>query len=173
VDSGFDEIVLVGIRGGCLLTWELLKAARRSYRAAVLWQPVISGTSVITDLLRMRIAANALSDSRESLSALRQRLGAGAAVETAGYAITPGLYRALETCAIEPCGRPMPPIVWIEFSTEGSRAAARTAIDRLTTSGLRVTVFHETDPHIWSTTETTVAPMAVARTVQAIAQLTS
>lgn len=59
----------------------------------LLWQPVISGETVLTQLLRIRVANDKLSGNSHGTSAkeLRSQLLAGNCVEIAGYEILPDL----------------------------------------------------------------------------------
>lgn len=167
--EGCSRITLLGIRAGALLAWDVLRSAQWPVAGLVLWQPVLSGKAVVTDLLRMRIAAGAAQGGGETVSGLRQRLEAGHQVEAAGYTLSPEMSRALDGVAIGadvPQG--MPPACWIEIvgDAEGPvRAPALALADRLRGKGVVVDLLRQQDPPFWSTAETTVGRGTVAATL--------
>lgn len=171
--QGCAGLVLVGIRAGALLAWDLLRGGLERVRHVVLWQPVLAGRNVVTDMLRTRIAAATPPGPRESVANLRQRLAAGETVETVGYALAPELARALEAAAIaaEP-GRAWPPVSWIEVigdQASATRQPALALVDQLRAGGVRVELLRQPDPPFWSTVETTVGTGTVDLTLPLLA----
>ena len=66
----------------------------------MLWQPVHSGATFLTQFLRLRIANDMLSDDKEKgggTKALRDALRGGEALEMAGYELAPALADAIES----------------------------------------------------------------------------
>ena len=83
-----------GLRLGCLLAAELARQVQAA--GLVLWHPVISGATALTQFLRLRLAAGMLDGTQETLARLRAELAAGRAVEVVGYELHPELATALE-----------------------------------------------------------------------------
>lgn len=80
-----------GLRAGCLVASE---AAAREVEMAnfLLWQPVVSGSQHLRQWLRVGLAADMLEGKQGvGTDDLRRQLEAGAAVEVAGYSLSPEL----------------------------------------------------------------------------------
>jgi exosortase A-associated hydrolase 2 len=168
---GCPGIVLLGIRGGSLLAWDLLALDPGRYVAAILWQPVTTGERVMTELLRLRVAAGAQSGGRQTLAELRQCLRSGQPVETAGYSITPELFGALETRALAPLGQTQLPVLWLEIGGDAPRTGSAAVVNRLAASGMAVTLRHLEDPPFWSTTEVTIGEATITTTLDILRRL--
>lgn len=162
---------LVGIRAGALLAFELARSARLPLAGLILWQPTLTGSSVVTDMLRARIAATAATAAageRETTDALRRQLAAGESVEAAGYRLAPALVRSLETASVDGPALAMPATCWVEIGGGAQapmRAAAAAAIGRLRASGSAVDVLRVEDPPFWGTTEVTLGRATVDATL--------
>ncbi len=172
-ERGCTAIVVLGIRAGALLAWELLRRGRFPVHSLVFWQPVLSGKSVVTDMLRMRIAAAGEPGSGETVAGLRQQAGAGAPLEAAGYRLAPELVQALDASSIDAVsGMVMPPIHWLEIVSEDAgptRQAVLDTIARLRGQGARIELLRQPDPPFWATQEITVGQGTVAATVRLLA----
>lgn len=91
---------LWGLRLGGLLALDYAKNAPHPIDHILLWQPVLSGTTYLTQLLRLRVANEMLSESKEKnggTQALRDALKAGETLEIAGYDITPQMAEAIDS----------------------------------------------------------------------------
>ncbi|AWL05288.1 hydrolase 2, exosortase A system-associated [Massilia oculi] len=124
---------LWGLRLGALLALDYARTAAHPVAGMLLWQPVLKGSTYLTQFLRLRLAGALLADGDAGggTAHLRAALLAGEALEIAGYDLDPRLARALE--ALEPLDafRPACPVDWIEAVTqagaEPSPGAARAA----------------------------------------------
>ncbi|QOJ31276.1 MAG: hydrolase 2, exosortase A system-associated [Gammaproteobacteria bacterium] len=167
------SLVLVGIRAGALLAWDLLRGGLGQVQRLVLWQPVLTGKAVVTDLLRTRIAANLQPGTRDSVAQLRGQLAAGQAVEAVGYMLAPDLVNALDATALAPPTPPgWPPLSWIEVTGDEAgamRPAAVSLVAALQTAGSRAELLQQRDPPFWSTAEITVGHGIVQRTLPLLA----
>lgn len=172
--QGCEPITLLGVRGGALLAWELLRSGSERPGKVVLWQPVLTGKAVITDLLRARVAAAASSGGRETVAELRRELEAGRPVEAAGYALAPQLAQALDRAALSAdTSTGLPGVCWIEIASDEQsaiRPAASAAAESLRRAGVAVDLLREQDPPFWSTTETTAGRATVTATVRALTE---
>ena len=171
--QGCVTISLLGVRAGALLAWEILRTRRTPIRSLVLWQPVLTGKAVVTDMLRARLAAASTQGGRETVSGLRQQLESGHAVEAAGYLLAPNLVRDLDQLAITPNpGLPLPPMCWLEIvgdDTSTTRQPALDTIRQLQAAGATVDLVRQQDPPFWGTTEVTAGRGSVSSTVRWLA----
>jgi len=124
---------LWGLRLGALLALDYARTAAHPVAGMLLWQPVLKGSTYLTQFLRLRLAGALLADGDAGggTAQLRAALLAGEALEIAGYDLDPRLARALD--ALDPLDafRPACPVDWIEAVTqagaEPSPGAARAA----------------------------------------------
>src|SRR6185436_8930333 len=89
---------LWGLRTGCLLALDAARELGVAAAGYVLWQPVLSGESAITQFLRLRVAAGMLADAGAGTgtAALRQSLRSGETLEVAGYDLSPRLAAGMD-----------------------------------------------------------------------------
>jgi uncharacterized protein len=89
--------VLWGLRLGCLLA---ANAAERmgSPPNVLLWQPVLSGRSFLSQFLRLKVAESALAANQQAVSTkgLLQSLKDGVPLSVAGYRLPPALALPME-----------------------------------------------------------------------------
>jgi exosortase A-associated hydrolase 2 len=126
---GHERIVCWGMRLGAVLAVECARELGAAVERCVLWQPVLSGSTFLTQFLRLRIANEMLSQSGRgvSVASLRARLAAGETLEIAGYPLTPQLASDLEARALEASPPPCP-VDWIEITPDAERGASSAAL---------------------------------------------
>jgi exosortase A-associated hydrolase 2 len=172
-ERGHESVVLVGLRMGGLLALDIARKLPGLERI-ILWQPVLAGEGLVTQFLRMDVAARMLTqaDARSSTDALRKRLQAGETVEVAGYALAPELVAAIESLKLETLPpASAPPIDWIEVVPDVSRNGAPAGLRvRQTWQARGLSVRHRVvaGPPFWSAVEIAVAPDLVQATVDAL-----
>lgn len=166
---GFARPTLLGVRAGCLLAGELLRARPDCAEGMLLWQPVPNGQAVVTELLRMRAVAG--GDRGPGVRELRARLAAGETVEAGGYALTGTLASALGDASLQTLPAPLPEIRWLEIAAAGNppRPVARQLVDRLRGAGARATLHQVADPPFWSTAETTIGQATIDLSLRLLA----
>jgi exosortase A-associated hydrolase 2 len=117
-------ISLWGLRLGALLALDFAKSSPPGIHGIILWQPVISGESFLTQFLRLQLANEMLAGGQEKkggINALRFALAAGKTLEVAGYELSPELasaingLKAIELAVKDIC------IHWFEVVTEEGR----------------------------------------------------
>jgi len=170
--SGCGSLWLLGIRAGALLAFELARSARLPLAGIILWQPILTGSAVVTDMLRARIAATVATGARETTGALRAQLAAGEAVEVAGYQLAPALVRSLESASLDGAVPGVSAMCWIEVGSGPEapmRAPAAAAISRIRAAGTPVDVLRSADPPFWGTTEVTLGRATVEATLSWLA----
>jgi exosortase A-associated hydrolase 2 len=126
-------ISLWGLRLGGLLALDFAKHADDAYHSLLLWQPVTSGETFLTQFLRLRLASQMIDDGNEKAAgtrALREALAAGAAIEVAGYEIAPALASSLDALDVSTLTPANKMVHWIDITPDATRpmtpASART-----------------------------------------------
>lgn len=163
---------LWGLRVGCLLTCE---AAQRipSPCNFVFWQPSVSGRTSLAQFLRLKAVAEMLAgDARGVAAALRGQLGAGTAVEVAGYTLAAALAAGLDSASLRPPKGNGGRVVWLELAAASGPAlmpASMQAIEGWKRAGYNVDSAVVEGPSFWQATEIEEAPQLVAATVRAVA----
>jgi len=168
--QGRQRIGLWGLRLGAILA---MQAATRvsGIDRAVLWQPVTNGETMLTQFLRIRVAAG-MGGGRgaETTQDLRARLASGDSIEVAGYELAPELAAAIDAARLE---RWAPanamPVHWLELVPETGRpispAGAR-VVESWQEKGVPVTAAVAVGDPFWTLQETTLAPDLITVTGQ-------
>ncbi len=165
---GYRRITLWGLRLGAALAVETACAEPGICHRLVLWQPVVSGRSLLTQFLRLRIAAEMGSDGGETTKSMRGALGKGDTLEIAGYELTPELAGALDN--VDLAGAELPHGIgldWIEIVPQADRGpapASQRVIERWREAGSPPTVETVEGAAFWSIQETTLVPALIERT---------
>ena len=116
------RISLWGLRLGALLAMDFARCAQNQITSIILWQPVISGKSFMTQFLRLRAARDMLSDEQKSgristtTNAMRSAMLAGETLEIAGYDISPALGSAIDALDANTLWVNTAPIHWFDIT---------------------------------------------------------
>jgi uncharacterized protein len=128
----------------------------------LLWQPALSGQTVLTQFLRLRVAAASLAGGgRTDGKALRRQLQADGVLEVAGYPLSLPLANELDAAKFELPGDFAGRVVWVE--AEGAQPGelspqARAQCTSWLAAGHQVTALTAAGAPFWQTQETTEAP---------------
>jgi exosortase A-associated hydrolase 2 len=124
--QGIGPIWLWGLRLGALLAAHSAAALQPRPERLILWQPVLSGETHLTQFLRIGVAADMFSTNRGSGGgrALRERLASGEAFEVAGYDVTPELAQAIDTLRLVDARMDGMQVHWFEVATDSSAGLA-------------------------------------------------
>ena len=164
-DTG--PITLLGLRLGAIAAAEVARALPDRIARLVLWQPVTSGKTMLTQFLRVRVAAGMTGGGeRETTATLRELIDAGESVEIAGYEITPELAHDLDARELTPLVPPVP-VHWLEIAADPERPvspAASRVIESWRAAGCAVEAETVAGEPFWSLQETTLAPAPIERT---------
>lgn len=169
--SARGPVVLWGLRAGCLLICDWLRASQRDTGIAgvLFWQPVASGRQHLTHFLRLK----ALSESAEPehgsvVKAARARLQMGGYVDVAGYRIGSQLATGLEHADLELSEAFRGRVGLVEVSAkrqeELSPVIGNHAV-RWRSRGLAVDTHLVQGPAFWLTQEITQAPLMIDASV--------
>ncbi len=174
--QGRRRVGLWGLRLGSLLALEVAAERIERFDRIVLWQPVVSGETMFTQFLRMRVAAGMGGDGEgETTKGLREVLAAGSAIEVAGYEVDPALAVAIDAARIDRIAPfSAPGLDWLELVAEPDRPLApanRRAIERWREGGGRAAPASVVGDPFWTLQDFTlsepiVAPELIAATVR-------
>jgi exosortase A-associated hydrolase 2 len=173
---GAGQIHLLGVRFGALLAMDVARDGGKRFGRVVLWQPVTNGENMMTQFLRMRIAASALGSGseKETTQSLRERLARDEAIEVGGYEIAPELVWAIDALRLEPMAdRGSPPIDWFDLCAEPGgdlSPASRRVIEIWQSKRVRINSRAVTGPAFWSSAEIAVAPELIGITADIFAR---
>ena len=161
---------LWGLRSGCLLA---AQAAPRLGEAAnfLFWQPVISGKQYLQQFLRLKVAGEMMGgESKGVMETLKAQLAAGQTVEIAGYALSAGMARGLESAQLSPATQPGR-VCWLEVSARPEATLAPASvkhIEQWQAAGFAVESAVLPAPTFWQTTEIEEAPALLDATLAAL-----
>lgn len=170
-----QPLILWGLRLGVLLALDYARSARHPVASMLLWQPVLSAPSYLTQFLRLRVAGALLGEDgvgagQQGTSALRATLQGGQAVEVAGYRLAPALATAMDTLALLDAMPPSSPVSWFESVAAGQEPSPRVlqAAAAWRTAAVDLQLHTLPCPPFWSTSEITVSPSWVDATCAAL-----
>lgn len=170
---GYAHVSLLGIRLGALLAMSVIERLGE-LRRVILWQPVTSGKSTLTQFLRIRIAASLERDEEGgNVADFRRQLEAGEPLQVAGYDVSPDLFRGIEAASLENhLAYSAAPVSWFTtLASEGRKTprAELSLLEKWRDAG--ATVDHHTviGPSYWAVHERTLAPSLVEATVEHVA----
>ncbi|MEO8406875.1 MAG: hydrolase 2, exosortase A system-associated [Oxalobacteraceae bacterium] len=124
VDHVSVPISLWGLRLGALLALDFAKTSDRPIEKIILWQPVISGESFLTQFLRLRLANEIFSNEKEKpagTNTMRASLFSGETLEVAGYELSPVLASAIDKLKGSELVVTNSAIYWFEIVSESGR----------------------------------------------------
>lgn len=170
--QGFDDVVWLGVRAGALLAMDALNEGGAPPARLVLWQPVVSGKTMVSQFLRLKAAASLTQDTKGvGVSDLRKTLASGGAVEVAGYWLNPSLVAGFDGLHLKNLPA-VCPMHW--FQVQDSTDApppAQTVLDKLTSAGAEPVFEAVTGEPFWSTAEISLAPALIDATCASLTAL--
>lgn len=166
-------LTLWGLRLGALLALDYARTVTLPLAPMLLWQPVASGSTYLTQFLRLR-TANAMlgaDAAQNGTKALRAALQAGDTLEIAGYDLTPALASAIDALPAPDAMIPPVPAHWFEVLGAPNQAPGPAAA-RIKTAweahGTPLHVHTVTGLPFWATTGIATCPELLDATVDAI-----
>jgi exosortase A-associated hydrolase 2 len=167
---GYDKVVLVGLRLGALLALDAARDSAAPVSRVVLWQPVLRGEQMMTQFLRLRLAADLSGAKRagESTAEIRKSLAAGSTVEISGYDLHRDLVAAIDKLKLADLGAACrAPIDWVEIVPQPDQAASPThelVADRWREAGIVFSQHRVVGEPFWALQETAIAPALLVLT---------
>ncbi|MEM6640649.1 MAG: hydrolase 2, exosortase A system-associated [Pseudomonadota bacterium] len=164
---GHSDVAWLCVRGGALLADGMLRAGAPAPSRMVLWQPVLSGKTMLSQFLRLKaMSAMTRAQSAPSVSELRKQLASGSPVEVAGYELNPALVSGVDALNVRQMA-PVGSIDWLVVQDdEALPAAVSTASAAMADQHGALNVETVPGSPFWSTAEIAVAPELTRRTVE-------
>jgi exosortase A-associated hydrolase 2 len=171
-----QPLTLWGLRLGALLALDHARTATYPLAPLLLWQPVASGSTYLTQFLRLRTANAMLGDdaaAQMGTKALRAALQAGETLEIAGYDLSPELARAIDELPAPDAM--MPPVAAHWFDVPGAPGQAPgPACARVKAAweaqGTLLHVHTVTGSPFWATTAVSTCPALLDATAGVIGE---
>jgi len=167
-------LTLWGMRLGALLALDYARTVTVPLAPLLLWQPVASGATYLTQFLRLRTANAMLGDdaaAQNGTRALRAALEAGQTLEIAGYDLTPALAHAIDALPAPDAMAPPVPAHWFEVLGAPGQAPGAAA-GRVKTAweahGTRLHVHTVTGLPFWATTAVSTCPALLDATADVL-----
>jgi exosortase A-associated hydrolase 2 len=158
-------------RAGSLLACAALRTIE-ARPSLLLWQPVMSGRQYLTQFLRMKLAAEMLSEAggRSRIKQLREELASGRTLEVAGYRLSSALAGGLDAAEVALEGAAVAHVAWIEVGSDGSALspAAEARVDALRAQGVSIDARAVRGPPFWHTVDIEDCPELVAASLAAV-----
>lgn len=175
-EKGIKAITLWGIRVGGLLALELALEQGDQINGLILWQPVVDGRSMLTQFLRLRVAADMIGrkENRDSVKSLQEQLIAGELIEVAGYELAPALAAALKQKSFASLGSPIhAEVYWLEVVLTKERPlslVSQKLIETWRVNGVSISAATVMGEAFWATQEITMVPKLVDETTHWLMQ---
>ena len=147
---------LWGLRLGALLA-ATAAAHIEDTAGLLLWQPVVSGKTHLTQFLRLKLAADALANGGgQNTQHWMDQLTQGHRVEVAGYTLPPALALPMAQARLELPTSFSAPVEWIEISPNDPPTllpASSPVLERWREQGVPLHTTALTGPAFWQTQE--------------------
>lgn len=175
-EDGYQRISLLGLRLGALLALEVANDRATAIHRVVLWQPILRGDHMVTQFLRLRMAADLAGSQAISggTATMRSSLASGKAVEVAGYALAAPLAESLDKLRLMELGAfCSAPIDWVEIVTSPDQPLApaqQQIVTRWQSQQVRAVLHKAVGQPFWALQETTLAPCLISLTTQLFEQ---
>lgn len=172
-ENGVHSVIAWGLRSGALLALDAARELMPPIEHLLFWQPVIRGDQMMTQFLRLRLAAD-LTTPGEKITTqdLRARLSNGECLEVAGYTLAPELVSCIDALDLKNmAARATVPIDWLEISSAIDKPLApvsRGVVDALGQHGIKVRAATVVGEPFWNSLEIEVAPALIERSMQCI-----
>ena len=152
-----------GLRLGALLALDGLASKAFQAQRLLLWQPVVSGATFMTQFLRLRLANDMLAGATSSggVQALRTALQNGETLEIAGYELSPGLALAIDKLHMEQLAPALAKVYWLEIVAEAGRKippAAQAVAHKWRAAHSEFTLYSVACEPFWTTQEIVECP---------------
>lgn len=126
-------ISLWGLRLGGTLAADLARGPGMNIEQLLLWQPVVSGEQFLRQFLRLRLAAEMLSNgaAKTGLRELQETLERGVSLEIAGYELHPELASAIGGLRLANLVPAVKRVHWLEVSSQPDPTMSRASLQAL------------------------------------------
>lgn len=164
-------LALLGLRFGALLAADIVHRGEFPIERSVLWQPVVNGEQLITQFLRLRVAAaiTGSNSSKVTTTALREQLKTEQQLEVGGYTLSADLVAAVDALRLESL---LPPksfrVNWVEIASGALAPGSNKVCESWRSRGALVDAVTITGTAFWSAVEITTAAAFVEHTASVL-----
>jgi len=154
-------ILLWGLRLGCLLAVDFLHRTKSDISGLALWHPMTQGRQMLTQFLRLRLAASLLEADKVGTDELRQSLRSGQSVEVAGYELSPELAGSLDSAILKAPVEQGVKVHWFDLVAQEDRPLSpitRKTVSEWQAKGVDVVAHAVAGTAFWATQEIAAAP---------------
>lgn len=154
-------IYLWGLRLGAMLALDFARDSKDTFNSIVMWQPVISGKSFLTQFLRLKLANQMMTnDTGKSagIQAMRDMLASGVSLEIAGYKLSSEMAITIDSLKMNELIVTRSHIHWLEVVPETGRAlspAGMAVVNAWKQSGINPDIQFVPCQPFWATQEIT------------------
>ncbi|SCY15528.1 exosortase A system-associated hydrolase 2 [Nitrosospira sp. Nl5] len=168
-------ISLWGLRLGALLALDFARNLENTIAQIILWQPVISGESFLTQFLRFRLANEMLGGTGKATgtNTMRDCLANGETIEVAGYELAPELAAAIDSLRASELVVAGSRVHWFEIVAEAGRSitpAGAKVVDAWKRSGVDLHLHVVPCLPFWATQEISECAELVSATANIFAE---
>ena len=169
-----STVSLCGIRLGANLALAVSERLPTSIDKLLLWQPLLSGKTHVTQFLRLKIAAQlTAAGPKTSTAELRAAAANGETIEIAGYSLHPELLREMDELDLRTLAPPSGiDVSWFEVALgegRGLGVASRKLGDAWRDAGVNLQQSVVAGEQFWTSPEITLAPELIEQTVNTLA----
>jgi exosortase A-associated hydrolase 1/exosortase A-associated hydrolase 2 len=173
LDQGAEQVILWGLRLGCLLAADVVSDGNVPVQELLFWQPVVDGKLFVGQFLRLRTAASMLRGEKETLSSLHELLNTDGYLDVAGYRLSVTLIRQLESVVLAGIHfDSLSQLHWLELVAEAGNpptALVSSLIEKIESTDVTVRYDGGAGDRFWSTSEIAFAPNLLSSTKRALA----
>ena len=160
-----------GMRLGALLAAAVASLEPKRFSHLLLWQPVVEGRTMLTQFLRIRVAASMIAArSKETADGLRAEFAAGRTLEIGGYEVAPELAIAVDRLRLEACNLSAGTTVnWLEIRNTNAEPGRlpgnrQSILEKWRDRGAIVSVDNVTAEPFWTMEESIPTTQVIAAT---------
>lgn len=172
--SGVTDIRFLAVRYGSLFLQSCLPCTQQMRHRVVLWDPVLSGKTLLDQFLRTKMIAEMQSGEQSSVSRLRERATEQGQIEVAGYLLTDRMLSSIDKAQLkdlEPdC---LTDVLWTNtgpLADSPPPANAQSLISSWQSADTSVTYKRIRGPQFWMSPEIQEVPELVAVTTEYLAR---
>lgn len=159
-------VTLWGLRLGATLVLDAMRSGDVKASQCILWQPVITGKTFMTQFLRLSLAADMLAERRGKQNP-REALACGEIVEVGGYELPPALVAAIDGMNFSGLSDCATPLHWFELVPNDQTlvpAARRNIALAWAARNVDLRLHAVTGPAFWAAKEVAECPGLIAET---------
>lgn len=168
-------IYLWGLRLGAILALDFARDSKDTFKSIIMWQPVTSGKSFLTQFLRLKLANQIMTNdtSKAGIQAMRDMLASGVSLEIAGYKLSSEMAVTIDSLKMNEFIVTRSRIHWLEVVPETRQAlshAGMAVVNSWKQSGINPNVQLVPCQPFWATQEITECKELITTTSELFAK---